>query len=214
MRSKKTISPNFKLERTFSGYVAGVDEAGCAPLAGPVTAAAVILEFNKIPKGINDSKKLTMETRERLFDEIQERAVSFAVAHATVEEIDSVNIFHARMLAMHRAVEGLHHKPEHCLIDGNRLPKQLTITATPVVGGDARCLSIAAASILAKVTRDRLMRELAELHPGYGWEKNMGYPTPQHLRALTQMGITPHHRRTFSRVRELIEQQQLAFDYA
>lgn len=181
--------------------VAGVDEAGRGPLAGPVTAAAVILDPGSIPPGLNDSKKLTARARERLHGWLCENA-RVAVAHASVEEIDRLNILRASHLAMERAVAAL--APGHALIDGNLIPRGLTCGATAIVKGDARCLSIAAASIMAKVTRDRIMVDLAQQHPGYGWEVNAGYPTRAHLAALLNLGVTPAHRRSFGPVHKIL----------
>lgn len=197
--------PDLSLETALGlPLVAGVDEVGRGPLAGPVTAAAVILDPARIPPGINDSKRLTERARERLALEIRESALAFAVAHASVEEIDALNILEASHLAMRRALAALTPAAQHALIDGNRLPKGLTIPAQTVVKGDAISLSIAAASILAKVERDAIMRELALANPGYGWEKNMGYPSAQHRVALEQQGVTPHHRRSFGPVRKML----------
>ncbi len=182
--------------------VAGVDEVGRGPLAGPVTAAAVVLDPRHIPDGLDDSKKLTLAARERLFDDILASAV-VSVAHATVEEIDALNILYASHLAMERAVVGM--RPVcHALIDGNMIPKALGCPATALVKGDSRSLSIAAASIVAKVTRDRLMVDLAQQFPGYGWEKNAGYPTRTHRAALEKLGVTPHHRRSFKTVHKML----------
>jgi len=197
--------PDLTLETAFGvPLVAGVDEAGRGPLAGPVTAAAVILDPRRIPPGIDDSKRLSGAVRRRLAQEIRDSAVAFAVAHASVEEIDTLNILQASHLAMRRALDALTPAATHALIDGNRLPKGLTIEAQCVVRGDARSLSIAAASILAKVERDAIMHELSLANPGYGWEKNAGYPSPGHLVALSQQGVTPHHRRTFAPVRKML----------
>jgi ribonuclease HII len=182
--------------------LAGVDEAGCAPLAGPVVAAAVVLDREKFPRGIDDSKKLDLETREAIYARLTKQA-RFGVGICTVEEIDSLNIYWARMLAMIRAVEALGFDPAMVLVDGNRCPKW-DRPSVAIVAGDAKCRSIAAASIVAKVTRDRMMAEYAEAHPGYGWESNRGYPTPDHRRALRELGPTPLHRRTFGLVREVI----------
>ena len=179
--------------------IAGVDEVGRGPLAGPVTAAAVIFDEADIPEGLDDSKKLTAKRRDRLFEEINKKA-QVCVAHASVEEIDELNILHASHLAMCRAIEGLGVQPDHVLIDGNMAPKDLTVPATTLVKGDSRSLSIAAASIVAKVVRDRIMVDLAQQHPGYGWEKNAGYGTKQHLDALQTLGGTPCHRRSFKPV--------------
>jgi ribonuclease HII len=182
--------------------LAGVDEAGCAPLAGPVVAAAVVLDRGRFPRGIDDSKKLDLPTREAIFAKLQQQA-RFGVGICTVEEIDTLNIYWARMLAMIRAVEALGFEPAMVLVDGNRCPKWER-PSVPVVAGDAKCRSIAAASIVAKVTRDRIMAQYAEEHPGYGWESNRGYPTPDHRRALRELGPTPLHRRSFGLVREVL----------
>jgi ribonuclease HII len=185
--------------------VAGVDEVGRGPLAGPVTAAAVILDPARIPEGLGDSKALSSAKRERLFDEIMAKAQVF-VAHATVEEIDRLNILRASHLAMERAVAGLPVAPAHVLVDGNLIPAGLMGRAEAIVKGDAKSLSVAAASIIAKVTRDRLMVDLAQQHPGYGWEGNAGYPTKQHLEALLNLGVTPWHRRSFKPVHNILYQ--------
>lgn len=187
------------------GPVAGVDEVGRGPLCGPVTAAAVILDPARIPAGIGDSKALSAATRERLCAEILATA-QVSVAHASVEEIDRLNILRASHLAMERAVAGLPVAPGFVLVDGNRLPASLPCPARAVVKGDAKSLSIAAASIVAKVMRDRIMVDLAQQHPGYGWEKNAGYPTQDHLAALLNLGVTPHHRRSFRPVHNILYQ--------
>lgn len=184
--------------------LAGVDEAGCAPLAGPVVAAAVVLDREKFPRGIDDSKKLDLDTREAIYARLQ-KVARIGVGMASVEEIDQINIYWARMLAMTRAVEALGFEPAWVLVDGNATPRWQR-PSKAVVAGDAKCRSIAAASIVAKVTRDRIMAEHAETYPGYGWETNRGYPTPEHIRAIEALGITPLHRRTFSKVRERVEQ--------
>ena len=181
--------------------ISGVDEAGRGPLAGPVVAAAVTLESGAIPPGLNDSKKLTPKRRAELYDLIRLDA-DVGVGIATVDEIDSLNILRASHLAMERAVAGL--KADHALIDGNLIPRDLACQATAIVKGDAKCLSIAAASIVAKVTRDRIMVDLAQQHPGYGWEVNAGYPTPAHRQALLDLGVTPHHRRSFKPVHNIL----------
>jgi len=173
--------------------VAGVDEVGRGPLCGAVVTAAVILDPARPILGLNDSKKLTEARREALFDEICEKALSFCIARAEVEEIDSLNILQATMLAMQRAVEGLHITPKLALIDGNRCPK-LAVPAAPVVKGDSQVPAIAAASILAKVTRDREMSAFELIYPGYGIGGHKGYPTPVHLEALARLGPTPIHR--------------------
>lgn len=189
----------------FGDLVAGADEAGRGPLAGDVVAAAVILDPKRPIAGLADSKKLTEKKREALFVEIQHKALAYAVASASIEEIDQLNILHASMLAMSRAISQLSVVAEHALIDGNRVPKDLTCSAEAVVKGDARHAAISAASILAKVTRDRQIVEMAELYPQYGFEKHKGYPTAQHLAAIKQYGITPIHRRTFGPVKKILE---------
>lgn len=185
------------------GLVAGVDEAGRGPLAGPVVAAAVILDELKPIRGLKDSKVLTALKRERLFDEIHAKALCLSIAQASVEEIDTLNILQATMLAMKRAVEGLRLRPNKVLVDGNRLP-QLRVQAEAVIGGDAKIKSISAASILAKVHRDRLCLELHREHPQYGFDGHKGYCTPEHLAALRAHGACPHHRRSFAPVRETL----------
>ncbi len=185
--------------------VAGIDEVGRGPLAGPVTACAVILDPDRIPDGLRDSKQLTAERREALCVEILATA-QVAVAHATVEEIDTLNILWAAMLAMERAAAQL--AADHHLVDGNRVPKGLHGRADCIVQGDMRCLSIAAASIVAKVTRDRIMVDLAQQHPGYGWESNAGYGVPFHLAALQKLGPTPVHRRSFAPVYNILYQDK------
>jgi ribonuclease HII len=184
--------------------VVGVDEVGRGPLAGPVTAAAVRLDPARIPVGLADSKTLTAARRDALCAEILALA-EVAIAHASVEEIDRLNILRASHLAMERAVA--HLNADHALIDGNRIPRGLTCPATAIVKGDALCLSIAAASIVAKVTRDRIMVDLAQQHPGYGWEVNAGYPTRAHLAALLNLGVTPLHRRSFRPVHNILYQE-------
>jgi ribonuclease HII len=186
-----------------AGFVVGVDEAGRGPLAGPVVAAAVRLDPDAIPAGLDDSKKLTVAARERLFAALIAGS-AHAIAQASVEEIDRLNILQASLLAMRRAIAAL--PVDHALIDGNRVPAGLACPATALVGGDGRSLSIAAASILAKVTRDRIMVDLAQQFPGYGWERNKGYPAPAHLRALLDLGPTPVHRRTFAPVHKILYQ--------
>ena len=183
--------------------IAGVDEVGRGPLCGAVVTAAVILDPLRPIDGLNDSKKLTEAHREALFPIIQERALAWAIGRAEVAEIDQLNILHATMLAMQRAVAGLTLRPDRVLVDGNRCPV-LPMPSEPVVGGDARVPAIAAASILAKVTRDREMQEMELLYPGYGIGKHKGYPTPAHLAALKLLGATPIHRRSFAPVREAL----------
>jgi ribonuclease HII len=185
------------------GLVAGVDEAGRGPLAGPVVAAAVILDERRPIRGLKDSKELTPLKRERLFDEIHAKALCLSIAQASVEEIDTLNILQATLLAMKRAIEGLRLRPAKVLIDGNQLPK-IRIRAEAVVGGDALVKSISAASILAKVHRDRLCLDLHREHPLYGFHDHKGYSTPEHLAALKAHGACPHHRRTFAPVREVL----------
>lgn len=192
------------LSRGFTA-ICGVDEVGRGPLAGPVTAAAVILDPARIPDGLNDSKTLTEARRNALFDAILAVA-QVSIAHASVEEIDAINILRASHLAMERAIKGLAIPADHALIDGNLIPKGLRLSAEPIVKGDARSLSIAAASIMAKVTRDRIMVDLAQQYPAYGWNQNAGYPTPAHLQALLDFGITPHHRRSFKPVHNILYQ--------
>ncbi|MEP3348972.1 MAG: ribonuclease HII [Marinomonas sp.] len=189
----------------FGDLIAGTDEAGRGPLAGEVVAAAVILDPNNPIAGLADSKKLSEKKREALFDEIQEKALAYAIASASIEEIDELNILHASMLAMSRSVALLPVSPEHVLVDGNRLPPNLPCTAEAVVKGDARQAAISAASILAKVTRDRSIVELAKTYPEYGFEKHKGYPTALHLEAIRLHGITPIHRRSFGPVKKILE---------
>lgn len=185
--------------------VAGVDEVGRGPLAGPVTAAAVVLDLRSIPDGLNDSKKLTASRRSALYDAITACA-EVSIAHASVEEIDSLNILRASHLAMERAVAGLPRRPCMALVDGSMIPRDLCTPARTIIKGDARSLSIAAASIVAKVTRDRLMWALAQHYPGYGWETNVGYPSKSHREALQDLGVTPHHRRSFKPVHNILYQ--------
>ena len=192
---------SFKLELEFPEPLAGVDEAGCAPLAGPVVAAAIILDRSKFPRGIDDSKNLPIEAREALYAKLVKCAV-WGVGVASVEEIDTINIYWARMLAMTRAVEALGLEPAWVLVDGNACPRWQR-PSKAIVEGDAKCRSIAAASIIAKVTRDRMMADHALQWPGYGWETNRGYGTPHHYRALEALGPTPLHRRSFAPVREI-----------
>jgi ribonuclease HII len=181
------------------GLVAGVDEAGRGPLAGPVVAAAVILDDRQPIQGLADSKQLTALRREKLYDEIRAKALCCSVAQASVEEIDQLNILQATMLAMRRAVLGLRLKPAKVLVDGNRLPA-LEVMAEAIVCGDALVPAISAASILAKVTRDRLLCELHLQHPEYGFDRHKGYGTAQHLRALQAHGALAIHRRSFAPV--------------
>ncbi|MDP3241467.1 MAG: ribonuclease HII [Reyranella sp.] len=201
--------PSFRFELRCEGRVAGIDEAGRGPLAGPVYAAAAVIDrtraARKLLRMIDDSKKLTLEQREEAYEAmIASGVVQFAVAEASVEEIDRINILQATYRAMRRAVQALVEQPEVVLVDGNRAPPQLGCRAETIVGGDAHSYSIAAASIFAKVTRDRYMHALALTYPGYGWETNRGYGSQQHLEALSLLGPTPHHRRSFAPVTRLV----------
>ncbi len=182
-----------------AGYkvVCGIDEAGRGPLAGPVHAAAVILPLGLEIEGLNDSKKLSEKKREQLFDVIREKAIDYSIGVATEQEIDEINILNATFLAMHRAVEGLKVKPDYALIDGNQYPKIPFVTEETVVKGDAKAMSIAAASILAKVSRDRFMLEKTEEYPQYQFEKHKGYGTKLHYEMLKEYGPSPIHRMTF-----------------
>lgn len=201
-KPRRTAPP---LGRGFDGpgLVAGVDEVGRGPLAGPVVVAAVILDERKPIKGLRDSKLLSPKARDRLYDEIREKALCCSLAQASVQEIDALNILQATMLAMRRAVVALRLLPHMVLVDGNRLP-DLQVPARAVVKGDAKVLSIAAASIIAKVHRDRLCMSLHEAHPAYGFDVHKGYPTAAHLLALRQHGPCEHHRRSFGPVRDLV----------
>lgn len=195
----------------FSAHVtriAGVDEVGRGPLAGNVVTAAVILDDNHPITGLNDSKKLSARQREQLAQEIKEHALCFSIAQAGIEEIDELNILHATMLAMRRAIEGLTIAPEFCQIDGNRIPPGLPCPAEAIVKGDGSVAAISAASILAKVERDQQMLKLHAQHPEYGFDRHKGYGTAQHLAALKQFGPLPEHRRSFAPVRQLIESAQ------
>lgn len=185
--------------------IAGVDEVGRGPLAGPVTAAAVILDPDNIPTGLNDSKKLSAKKRDAVEQEMFD-AAEVAIAHASVEEIDEINILRASHLAMERAVAMLDPAPDYLLIDGNLIPRGLTIPCEAVIKGDGKSVSIAAASIVAKQCRDRLMVDLAQQYPGYGWEKNAGYPSKQHREALVDLGVTQHHRRSFKPIHKMLYQ--------
>ncbi|RIK92547.1 MAG: ribonuclease HII [Proteobacteria bacterium] len=198
--------PTFDLERSWQGPVAGVDEAGRGAWAGPVVAAAVILKPEAIPSGINDSKKLSREAREKLYDLIVASAAAVGIGEATVEEIDGANILAATFIAMGRAVAALGVTPCHVLVDGNQRPP-LDAPLTCVVKGDGRSLSIAAASIIAKVHRDRVMAALDQSAPGYGWARNAGYGTADHQRALDMVGVTPFHRKSFAPIHKLMTQE-------
>ncbi|MBA4260623.1 MAG: ribonuclease HII [Comamonadaceae bacterium] len=209
MRSKKFLkAEQARLVWDIPGLIAGVDEAGRGPLAGPVVAAAVILDDLKPIKGLADSKQLTARRREKLYDEIRGRALCCSVALATVEEIDRLNILQATLLAMQRAVQGLRLKPHKVLVDGNRLPA-LDMLAEAIVSGDALVPAISAASIVAKVTRDRLLDELHQQHPAYGFDRHKGYGTAEHLRALQAHGALAEHRRSFAPVARVLAGDQL-----
>lgn len=188
----------FEKEALAKGYktVCGVDEAGRGPLAGPVCAAAVILPEGVIIDGVNDSKKLSEKKRESLFDVIREQALSYSIAYATVDEIEEINILNATMLAMRRAINGLEIKADYAMIDGNKIPP-IDIDAECIVKGDAKSMSIACASILAKVSRDRLLYKYAEEYPMYGFDKHKGYGTKVHREAILKYGPCPYHRKSF-----------------
>ncbi len=203
MRSKKFLqAEQVVLTWDSVGLLAGVDEAGRGPLAGPVFAAAVILDERHAIEGLADSKKLSARKREKLFDEIRAKALCCSIAQASAEEIDQINILQATLLAMRRAVEGLRLKPAKVLVDGNRLPV-LDVLAEAIVRGDALVPAISAASILAKVQRDRWCAELDQQYPQYGFERHKGYGTAEHMAALRQHGPCPQHRRSFRPVGEL-----------
>jgi ribonuclease HII len=197
---------NYELETELrsAGHeiIAGVDEVGRGPWAGPVTVCAVILDPNNIPDGLNDSKKLTAKRRDVLFDLIMDSA-QVSLVHVEVDEIDQINILQATFRGMERAIAGLP-QTDHILIDGNKIPPNLNAPATAVIKGDGKSVSIAAASIIAKVTRDRLMLDLSKLHPGYGWETNAGYGTKLHQSGLLNHGVTPHHRRSFKPIHNIL----------
>jgi ribonuclease HII len=204
MRSRKFLrAEQLGLSFDVPGLVAGVDEAGRGPLAGPVVAAAVILDELQPIKGLADSKLLTALKREKLFDEIRAKALCCCIAEASAAEIDQINILQATLLAMRRAVEGLRLKPARVLVDGNRIPV-LKVPAEAIVKGDAKVKAISAASILAKVHRDRICLALHEQHPQYGFDGHKGYPTPEHLAALRTHGACPEHRRSFGPVRDVL----------
>jgi ribonuclease HII len=210
MRSNKFLkAEQASLVWDLPGLLAGVDEAGRGPLAGPVVAAAVILDDRAPIKGLADSKQLSERRRERLYDEIRAKALCCSIAQASVEEIDRLNILQATLLAMQRAVRGLRLKPTKVLVDGNRLPP-LDVLAEAIVSGDALVPAISAASILAKVTRDRLLLNLHEQFPAYGFDRHKGYGTAQHLNALLTLGPLDVHRRSFAPVARALQQQALA----
>ena len=206
MQSKKFLRPR-QLNLIFEvkgGLMAGVDEVGRGPLAGPVVAAAVILDERRTIRGLNDSKLLAADERERLDVEIRRKAVCWSIAAASVDEIDGINILRAALLAMRRAVEGLTQQPQIVLVDGNQRP-ELSMPVRTVVGGDAKVRAISAASIIAKVYRDRLCMQLHDEHPQYGFDSHKGYSTPDHLSALREHGACPHHRRSFAPVRSVLD---------
>ncbi|MBU79635.1 MAG: ribonuclease HII [Flavobacteriales bacterium] len=199
------VKPNLTLidfDRSFIHPLAGVDEVGRGTLAGPVVAAAVILDFKNLPDDINDSKKVSKKNREIISTKILENSIT-SIGHATVEEIDDINILRASLLAMKRAVEGLSKKPKLVLIDGNHIP-DIKIESKSIIKGDNKSLSIAAASIIAKVYRDNLMTEYSKKYPGYLWEKNSGYGTKEHLEAIKNLGITPIHRTSFKPIYNML----------
>lgn len=199
--------PDFSFENEHNGLVCGIDEAGRGPWAGPVTAGAVI--FNQatlsptLAESLNDSKKLSASKREALIDQIKAQSI-WAVGEASVEEIDELNILNATYLAMTRALQGLSQVPDYALIDGNRMPPELGVPGEPIIKGDGLSCSIAAASIIAKVTRDRHMAKLAIDFPGYGWEKNAGYGVKRHQEGLAKLGVTPHHRKSFKPIKKIL----------
>jgi ribonuclease HII len=202
------LLPDFMFETELGCRVAGVDEVGRGSLAGPVPAAAVVLDPKCIPDGLNDSKKLTAKRRLELYWQLLDCA-DVSIAHASVAEIDEINILRASHLAMERAIAGLQVLPEHVLIDGNMIPRGLRLPATTLVKGDSRSVAISAASIAAKVCRDCVLVDLAQQHPGYGWETNMGYGSKKHTEALRSLGVTPHHRRSFKPVHNMLYQEKI-----
>lgn len=203
--------PTFDIENDVLAHgfsrIAGLDEVGRGPLAGPVVAAAVVLNPDAIPDGLNDSKQLTKLRREALFDQLHEVA-DVSIGEASVAEIEEHNILRASHIAMVRALSGLNGPADYALVDGNQIPRGINLPAMTVVKGDTKSLSIAAASIVAKVWRDRLMFALAQQHPGYGWETNQGYPTKEHKAGLKSHGVTPHHRRTFAPIHNILWQEK------
>lgn len=199
--------PHYRHERKIDGPVAGIDEAGRGPWAGPVVAAAVILNPGKVPRGLNDSKQLSADVREALYDKIMASALAVKAVAVEVEEIDTLNIYWATMSAMRRTLDGLAIAPVHVLIDGNRSPKEMPCSVQTIIDGDTISQSIAAASIIAKVTRDRLMCELAARYGDYGFERHKGYGTRFHADALARLGPCPEHRRSFEPVRVALEIQ-------
>ena len=196
------MEPSYKFDKDYETPIIGVDEVGRGPLAGPVISAAIILNKEKIPEGINDSKKLSKKKREVINEELISQH-KFAIGIASVEEIDKINILQASLLAMKRAVLNLNIKPQTILVDGNKLP-DLEYNMYPIIKGDSKSISIAAASIIAKVYRDKLMQDLSLQYPGYYWEKNSGYGTKQHLLALDNLGVTPIHRKSFAPIYNML----------
>ncbi|MFT6558784.1 ribonuclease HII [Sneathiella sp.] len=198
--------PDYSLETKLAGRIVGIDEVGRGPFAGPVVAAAVILDPQNIPDGLQDSKKISKNRREALYETLMACA-NVGIGEATVQEVDQLNILQATFLAMKRAATALNITPDFALVDGNRDPK-LGIPTQLVVKGDSISVSIAAASIVAKVTRDRKMCALAKLFPHYGWEKNAGYGTAEHRKGLSLFGVTPQHRRSFAPIRKILEENE------
>ena len=196
------MEPSYKFDQDYETPIIGVDEVGRGPLAGPVISAAIVLNKEKIPEGINDSKKLSKKKREVINEELISQH-KFAIGIASVEEIDKINILQASLLAMKRAVLNLNIKPQTILVDGNKLP-DLEYNMYPIIKGDSKSISIAAASIIAKVYRDKLMQDLSLQYPGYYWEKNSGYGTKQHLLALDNLGVTPIHRKSFAPIYNML----------
>jgi ribonuclease HII len=196
------LEPSYKFDQVYETPIIGVDEVGRGPLAGPVISAAIVLNKEKIPEGINDSKKLSKKKREVINEELISQH-KFAIGIASVEEIDKINILQASLLAMKRAVLNLNIKPQTILVDGNKLP-DLEYNMYPIIKGDSKSISIAAASIIAKVYRDKLMQDLSLQYPGYYWEKNSGYGTKQHLLALNSLGVTPIHRKSFAPIYNML----------
>ena len=200
--------PDLTFENDFLDPVAGIDEAGRGPWAGPVVAGAVILDRSNIPAGLNDSKKLSKIKRDALYIAIIESAI-VGVGIASVEEIDQFNILQASLLAMRRATDDLSTKPASCLVDGNKDPNMVYPTRC-IIKGDGKSLSIAAASIIAKVTRDKIMTDLSHIYPHYDWQQNAGYGVPKHIEALKLVGISPHHRKSFAPIRKLLDEEKPA----
>ena len=196
------MEPSYKFDEAYESPIIGVDEVGRGPLAGPVISAAIILNKEIIPEGINDSKKLSKKKRIIINEQLISHH-SYAIGMATVEEIDKINILQASLLSMKRAILGLNIAPKSILVDGNKLP-DLEYKMYPIVKGDSKSVSIAAASIIAKVYRDKLMEDLSVQYPGYYWEKNSGYGTKQHLLALNNLGVTPIHRKTFAPIYNML----------